>query len=143
MADALAREVDFFSIGTNDLTQYTLAMDRGHPQLAARLDGLHPAVLRLIGRTAQAASAAGRRTAVCGGLASDPLAAPLLIGLGVHELSCAPAAIPRVKALLGSVTLEHCRALATQALAQDSAEAVRALAAVPIEPSGAVAPLAT
>ncbi len=141
MAEALAREVDFFSVGTNDLTQYTLAMDRGHPQLAARLDGLHPAVLRLIGRTAQAARAAGRRTAVCGGLASDPLAAPILIGLGVHELSCVPVAIPRIKTLLGSITLEQCRTRAEAALAQDSAEAVRALAAMPAGHRGAVAPL--
>ncbi|EQD55934.1 PTS system, glucose-specific EIIA/HPr/phosphoenolpyruvate-protein phosphotransferase component, partial [mine drainage metagenome] len=97
IADVLAREADFFSIGTNDLTQYTLAMDRGHPQLAARLDGLHPAVLTLIARTAEAAHAHGRGVAVCGGLAADPAAAPILIGLSVRELSCAPAAIPGVK----------------------------------------------
>ncbi|MHB1872461.1 MAG: phosphoenolpyruvate--protein phosphotransferase [Steroidobacteraceae bacterium] len=127
MADALAGEVDFFSIGTNDLTQYTLAMDRGHPQLAARLDALHPAVLRLIGRTAEAAHAAGRRAAVCGGLASDPAAVPVLIGLGVHELSCVPSVIPRLKMFIGQLTLAQCRELARAALALDSAEAVRAL----------------
>ena len=126
MADSLAREVDFFSIGTNDLTQYTLAMDRGHAHLAARLDGLHPAVLRLIARTAEAAHAHRRRTAVCGGLASDPLAVPVLVGLGVHELSCVPAMIPQIKALLGTLTLEQCRERAVWALAQESAEAVRA-----------------
>ena len=101
-AAALLREVDFLSIGSNDLTQYTLAMDRGHPQLAARLDALHPAVLRLIARTAQAAHAQGRHTAVCGGLASEPLAAPLLIGLGVNELSAVPAVIPQLKVRIGS-----------------------------------------
>src|SRR5206468_11565015 len=84
MAERIAREADFLSIGTNDLTQYTLAMDRGHPELAARLDALHPAVLRLIAKTAEAARAHRRPVAVCGGLASEPLAAPILIGLGVH-----------------------------------------------------------
>jgi phosphocarrier protein FPr/phosphocarrier protein len=127
LADALAGEVEFFSIGTNDLTQYTLAMDRGHPQLAARLDALHPAVLRLIGRTAEAARAAGRRAAVCGGLASDPAAVPVLIGLGVHELSCVPSVIPRLKTSMGQLTLAQCHELARAALALDSAEAVRAL----------------
>lgn len=136
MADSLAREVDFFSIGTNDLTQYTLAMDRGHSLLAARLDGLHPAVLRLIARTAEAAHARGRRTAVCGGLASDPQAVPILVGLGVHELSCVPAVIPQVKALLATLTLEQCRERAASALAQDSAEAVRARCAAWDEAAG-------
>ena len=141
MADALAREVEFFSIGTNDLTQYTLAMDRGHAQLAARLDALHPAVLRLIARTAAAARAARRRTAVCGGLASDPAAVPILIGLGVHELSCVPAAIAPLKALIGGLTLAECRERAREALAQESAEAVRALCAAPAESTGQVAPV--
>ncbi|HEY8052551.1 MAG TPA: phosphoenolpyruvate--protein phosphotransferase [Steroidobacteraceae bacterium] len=129
LADSLAASADFLSIGTNDLTQYTLAMDRGHPQLAARLDALHPAVLRLIARTAQAAHAHGRHTAVCGGLASLPMAAPLLIGLGVNELSAVPAVIPQLKARIGSVTLAQCRELAGQALAADTAAAVHALLA--------------
>ncbi|HVS77433.1 MAG TPA: phosphoenolpyruvate--protein phosphotransferase [Steroidobacteraceae bacterium] len=133
MADALAAEADFFSIGTNDLTQYTLAMDRGHPELAARLDALHPAVLRLIARTAEAAHARGRGVAVCGGLASDPAAAPILIGLGVHELSAVPAVIPRLKALIRRLSLADCAGLARQALEQSSAEAVRALA-LPLAP---------
>ena len=136
IADVLAREADFFSIGTNDLTQYTLAMDRGHPQLAARLDALHPAVLSLIARTAEAAHRRGRRVAVCGGLASDPAAAPILIGLGVHELSCVPAAIPGVKALIGELTLEQCKRWAREALEQESAEAVRALSPVPAGKTG-------
>ena len=136
MADSLAREADFFSIGTNDLTQYTLAMDRGHAHLAARLDGLHPAVLRLIARTAEAAHASHRRIAVCGGLASDPLAVPILVGLGVHELSCVPAVIAQIKALLGTLTLEQCRERAVLALAQDSAEAVRARCAEPEDAPG-------
>jgi multiphosphoryl transfer protein len=128
MSDRIAAEADFLSIGTNDLTQYTLAMDRGHPELAARLDALHPAVLRLIARTAGAAISHGRRVAVCGGLASDPAAAPILIGLGVHELSMVPSIIPQLKALIGSVSLDVCRELARQALELETAEAVRALA---------------
>ncbi|MDB6088905.1 MAG: phosphoenolpyruvate-protein phosphotransferase [Gammaproteobacteria bacterium] len=128
MADRIAAEADFLSIGTNDLTQYTLAMDRGHPELAARLDALHPAVLRLIARAAEAAHRYGRRIAVCGGLASDPAAAPILIGLGIHELSAVPSVIPQLKALIGGITLQGCRELAHEALEQETADAVRALA---------------
>jgi phosphocarrier protein FPr/phosphocarrier protein len=129
MADSLAAEADFFSIGTNDLTQYTLAMDRGHPELAARLDALHPAVLRLIARAAEAAHARKRLVAVCGGLASDLAAAPILIGLGVHELSAVPAVIPQLKALIRKLTLKECAEAAQRALEQSSAAAVRALGA--------------
>ncbi|HEX8757776.1 MAG TPA: phosphoenolpyruvate--protein phosphotransferase [Steroidobacteraceae bacterium] len=128
MAESIAGEADFFSIGTNDLTQYTLAMDRGHPELAARLDALHPAVLRLIARTAESAQARKRRIAVCGGLASEPVAAPILIGLGVHELSAVPSVIPPLKALIRGLTMKDCIRIARQALQQDSAEAVRKLA---------------
>jgi multiphosphoryl transfer protein len=127
LAERIAAAADFLSIGTNDLTQYTLAMDRGHPQLAARLDALHPAVLRLIARSAEGARAHGRHAAVCGGLASEPLAAALLIGLGVNELSAVPSAIPELKARVASLTLAECRALAEKALQQTSAAAVRAL----------------
>jgi multiphosphoryl transfer protein len=127
LADRLAAVADFLSIGTNDLTQYTLAMDRGHPQLAPRLDALHPAVLRLIERTAAAARARARLTAVCGGLASEALVAPLLVGLGVEELSAVPAVIPQLKARLARVSLADCRDLAQRALAAQSAAAVRAL----------------
>ncbi|HEX5459028.1 MAG TPA: phosphoenolpyruvate--protein phosphotransferase [Steroidobacteraceae bacterium] len=127
MADSIAAEADFFSIGTNDLTQYTLAMDRGHPELAARLDALHPAVLRLIARAAEAARSRKRRVAVCGGLASDLAAAPILIGLGVQELSAVPSVVPELKALIRKLTLKECAHVARQALEQSSAEAVRAL----------------
>jgi len=129
LADHIAAAADFLSIGTNDLTQYTLAMDRGNPQLAARLDALHPAVLRLIARTVEAANVRGRRVAVCGGLASDLEAAPILIGLGVRELSVVPAVIPELKALVGRMRLDDCRRLAGEALAADSAAGVRAAAA--------------
>ncbi|HEY6640727.1 phosphoenolpyruvate--protein phosphotransferase [Povalibacter sp.] len=127
IADQIAREVDFLSIGTNDLTQYTLAMDRGHAELAARIDGLHPAVLRLIAMAAEAGSRHGKVVAVCGGLASDPVAVPVLLGLGVSELSVVPSIVPSLKHLIGQLTLDSCRALAQRAMAQDSSEAVRSL----------------
>lgn len=127
LADQLAAEVDFLSIGTNDLSQYTLAMDRGHAELAARIDGVHPAVLRLIAAVGESAARQKRPVAVCGGLASDPDAVPLLLGLGVTELSAVPASIPRIKSLVGSLTLDRCRQLARQALALPSSAAVRAL----------------
>jgi multiphosphoryl transfer protein len=127
MADRIAREADFLSVGTNDLTQYTLAMDRGHPELAPRLDALHPAVLRLIAKTVEAAGAHGRTVAICGGLASDPVAVPILIGLGVHELSMVPAVIPRMKSLISTLNVDDCISLATHALERETAEAVRAL----------------
>ena len=127
MADRIAREADFLSVGTNDLTQYTLAMDRGHPELAARLDALHPAVLRLVAKVVEAARVHGRTVAVCGGLASDPVAVPILIGLGVHELSMVPAVIPQLKALIATLNIEECTRLATHALERETAEAVRAL----------------
>jgi phosphocarrier protein FPr/phosphocarrier protein len=126
-AARLARHADFLSIGTNDLTQYVLAIDRGHPLLADRLDPLHPAVLGLIAGVAASARAAGRGVAVCGGLASDPDAAPLLAGLGVAELSAVPGAIPELKDALRRRTMTECRELAARALAQDGAVAVRTL----------------
>lgn len=118
-------EVDFVSIGTNDLSQYTLAIDRGHPQLASRLDALHPAVLALIARVADAASGTGKEVAVCGGLASDPLAVPVLIGLGVHELSAVPAAIPAIKRIVRGLDTRECAALANAVLQLPDAAAVR------------------
>ena len=131
MAEQFAREVDFFSIRTNDLTQYTLAMDRGHPKLAPLADAMNPAVLRLIARTAEGAHAHGRWVGVCGGMASDPQAVPILVGLGVDELSVSVPTIPAVKAVVRAWSLAECQALAQQALAQDTAAGVRAL--VPVE----------
>jgi phosphoenolpyruvate-protein kinase (PTS system EI component) len=128
LAGPLAAVADFLSIGSNDLAQYTLAMDRGNADLATELDALHPAVLQLIRKSADAARAAGRPIAVCGGLASDPVAAPLLVGLGVNELSVVPSAIPELKAKLRALHLDECRALAERALDAPSAAAVRALA---------------
>jgi phosphoenolpyruvate-protein phosphotransferase len=130
MAPELAELVDFFSIGTNDLTQYVLAMDRGHPQLARQADGLHPAVLRMIDQTVRAAAgkAAGKAwVGVCGGMAGDPLGAVILIGLGVTELSVSIPSIAAIKARVRTVSMKDARELARRALACDSAEAVRAL----------------
>ncbi|WP_434609739.1 phosphoenolpyruvate--protein phosphotransferase [Pseudomonas sp. D2-30] len=127
MADLFAPEVDFFSIGTNDLTQYTLAMDRDHPRLASQADSLHPSVLRLIARTTEAARAHGKWVGVCGALASESLAVPLLLGLGVDELSVSVPLIPAIKACVREWDLKDCRTLAQQALGQDSAEQVRDL----------------
>ncbi|SMP62866.1 PTS system, glucose-specific IIBC component [Desulfonatronum zhilinae] len=125
LAGQFAREADFFSVGTNDLTQYTLAMDRGHPRLAAHCDGLDPAVLALIHKAARAAAAHGKWCGVCGGLAGDPEAVPILIGLGVTELSVGAASIPGVKALVRTLNMARCRELAAQALNLDSAAQVR------------------
>ena len=127
IADRLAEHADFLSIGTNDLTQYALAMDRGHPDLAEQFDALHPAVLRLIDLTAKAGQRHGRWVGVCGGLAGDLLAAPVLIGLGVTELSAIPARIPDVKGVVRAVRKADCVAVAQQALDLGSAADVRAL----------------
>lgn len=127
MSRQFAAEVDFFSVGTNDLTQYTLAMDRGHPKLAPQCDGLNPAVLGLIAACVQGAQPAGKWVGVCGGLASDLTAVPLLVGVGVTELSASVPAIPAVKALVRTLSYAQCQELAAQALTLDSATAVRAL----------------
>ena len=127
MADELAREVDFFSIGTNDLTQYTLAMDRLHPMLAKQADALHPAVLRMIDRTMKAAAAAGIWVGVCGGMAADPIGAVILTGLGVTELSVSIPSVAAVKAQLRRLSLSDATSLAQKALACRNAAEVRRL----------------
>lgn len=125
-AERLAAEADFFSIGTNDLTQYTLAMDRGHPALAAQADGLHPAVLRLIAMTVEAAHRHGRWVGVCGGLAGDATAVPALIGLGVDELSVSPPAVATIKAQVRALSRRDCQRLASSLLELGTAAEVRA-----------------
>ena len=127
MARQFAREVDFFSVGSNDLTQYTLAMDRGHSKLAPKIDALSPAVLQLIAMTTRAAKTEGKWVGVCGGIASDPQAVPLLIGLGVAELSVSVPTIPSIKAQIRTLGMAQCRQLAQQALELESAAEVRAL----------------
>ena len=125
LAPTLAAEVDFFSVGTNDLTQYTLAIDRGHPALSAQSDGLHPAVLRLIQMTVDAAHAHGKWVGVCGELASDAQAVPVLVGLGVDELSVSARQVPMVKARLRDFDLADAKAQAELALAQATSDDVR------------------
>lgn len=127
MADRLAREVSFFSIGTNDLTQYVLAMDRLHPVLAPQADGLHPAVLRMVERTVAGARAAGIWVGACGGIAGDPAGAVLLAGLGLAELSVAIPAVASVKARLRGISMADAEAAARAALDCADAADVRAL----------------
>ena len=127
LAEQFAQTADFFSLGTNDLTQYTLAIDRGHPLIAARADHLHPAVLHLIARTGQAAQAAHIPAAVCGAMAGDTDAVPLLVGLGITELAVSAGAIGKIKALVRRLNAADCRALAQQALILPDAQAVREL----------------
>ncbi|NMX64854.1 phosphoenolpyruvate--protein phosphotransferase [Pseudomonas sp. WS 5079] len=125
MADVFAPHVDFFSIGTNDLTQYTLAMDRDHPRLASQADSFHPAVLRLIATTVKAAHAHGKWVGVCGALASETLAVPMLIGLGVDELSVSVPLIPSIKATVRELDLADCQLIAHQVLNLEEAAQVR------------------
>lgn len=127
LAPVLAKEVDFFSIGTNDLTQYTLAAERGNPALYYLADGLHPSVLRLIGEVVEASHQAGKWTGICGELGGDPEATPILIGLGVDELSLNPAGIPRIKSILRDLTMEPACALTEQALRCQTSTEVRQL----------------
>jgi phosphocarrier protein FPr len=127
MAAEFAQVVDFFSIGTNDLTQYTLAMDRGHPVLAKQADGLNPAVLRMIHQTVQAAKAQGKWVGVCGGVAGEPLGAAILAGLGVTELSVSIPSVAAVKAKLRGLSLTQAQTLADRALKCRNAQEVRAL----------------
>ena len=129
LAAHFAAEVDFFSIGTNDLTQYALAMDRCNPRLAQQLDPFHPAVLKLIALAVEGARTHGRWVGVCGNLASYPIAAPLLIGLGVTELSAGAEAIPEIKAMVRGLAMERCVDVARAALELGSGSDVRHLLA--------------
>ena len=128
MAESLAQEAAFFSIGTNDLSQYALARDRTNPSVGAGLDALDPAVLRLIDQTVRGGNAHDRVTGVCGGLAAMPEAVPVLLGLGISELSVPAASIAETKAIVRSLDLAACRALAADALAAPDGARVRALA---------------
>jgi phosphocarrier protein FPr/phosphocarrier protein len=132
-ATTLAADAAFFSIGTNDLSQYALARDRTNAAVAAGLDGLHPAVLRLIAETVTGGDVHGRWTGVCGGLAAESAAVPLLIGLGVTELSVPGAVVAETKALVRTLSLSDCRSIAAQALTAPDAAAVRTLVAPLLE----------
>jgi multiphosphoryl transfer protein len=127
-AELFAPEVDFFSLGTNDLIQYTMAAERGNASVAGLADGLHPSVLRLIRIVAEAANEHGKWAGVCGELASDPVAVPVLVGLGIAELSANAPAIPAVKQAVRSVDAEAASDLADRALKLSSAAEVRSLA---------------
>ncbi|HET7726178.1 MAG TPA: phosphoenolpyruvate--protein phosphotransferase [Candidatus Limnocylindrales bacterium] len=146
MADALAPAADFFSIGTNDLVQYTLAADRTNPDLVDLATAFQPSVLRLIDGVVRAARAAGGHVAVCGEAAADPALIPLLVGLGVDQLSVTPSAIRTVRARLAELDAETCRGLATRALAASTAAVARSIAGEASAPrgssAGAVDPLA-
>ena len=124
VADQLARLVDFFSIGTNDLTQYVMAADRGNARVAELASAFQPAVLRLVRDAANAAHAAGIWIGMCGELAGNPLAAPVLVGLGLDELSMSAPSIPAVKEAVRRFPLAEAQQIAANALTLDSAEAV-------------------
>ncbi len=136
IADKLAEECDFFSIGTNDLTQYTLAVDRGNEHVAHLYDPFHPAVLTLIDRTVRAAKAAGIPVSVCGEMAGSPLTAPLLIGLGITELSTAPGAVPAMKEVVRRISLSDVKRDAQRALGEATGDAVRAIAVARLRKAG-------
>ncbi|HET7377195.1 MAG TPA: phosphoenolpyruvate--protein phosphotransferase [Anaerolineae bacterium] len=125
LAHAIASEIDFFSIGTNDLTQYTLAAERGNPSVAHLQDALHPAVLRQIQTTVHVAQTAGKWVGVCGELAGDSQAIPILIGLGVKELSMASASIPHAKQIIRALNYSDAISQAADVVNLESATAVR------------------
>ncbi|GBQ60225.1 phosphoenolpyruvate-protein phosphotransferase [Komagataeibacter swingsii DSM 16373] len=129
MADVLAQEAEFLAIGTNDLTMYALAADRAAADVTALYDPLHPAVLRLVRMTADAGLRQRRPVSVCGELASDPLAVPLLVGLGVRSFSMHASAVPRVKRAIRAAAMDDCRRMACRALEATDGEEVRAMLA--------------
>jgi phosphotransferase system enzyme I (PtsI) len=127
IADDLAQEADFISIGTNDLVQYVLACDRTSQRVANLYQPLAPAVLRLITMITEAAHRHGRLVSICGEMASDPTMTALLIGLGIDELSCAPSALPRLRAAVRATNAARARQQAHAALAATSLEEVQAV----------------
>ena len=135
-AGALARRVDFLSIGTNDLTQYLLAVDRNNASVAELYDSLHPAVLQAIVHTVKGARTHGRTVSVCGEMAADPAAVILLLGMGIDELSTSVGSLPRVKWVIRSFSKEQARRLLDQALAMEDAQSVRELLFSALQASG-------
>ncbi len=125
MADKLAPEVDFFSIGTNDLTQYTLAVDRTNSQLAYLTSAFSPAVLRLIQNVILQSHKYGKWVGLCGELAGEPLAIPVLLGLGLDEFSVTPPTIPIAKQIIRGLRVPKCQKLAKEILKLESAEEVK------------------
>jgi phosphoenolpyruvate-protein kinase (PTS system EI component) len=127
MADKIARLVDFFELGTNDLVQYTLAVDRGNDEVADWFRTLHPAVLYSIDKSLKAARNAGIPAIVCGEMASTPAYAVLLVGLGATDLSMTPSSIPRVRRVLAPIDSKQAKAIALESLNCDSADDVENL----------------
>jgi phosphocarrier protein FPr len=125
LADRLAREVDFFSIGTNDLSQYIMASDRTDDRLSSLSDALGPAVLRSIQHTVMAAHESGIWVGLCGEIAGDVVAIPVLLGLGIDELSMNPLSIPDVKRVINRITMKRAEGIAKDVLDFDSAAEVR------------------
>jgi phosphoenolpyruvate-protein kinase (PTS system EI component) len=138
IARVFADECDFFSIGTNDLTQYTLAVDRGNERVAHLYDSLHPAVLQLIQMTVRAAGDAAIPVSVCGEMATNPLAVPILVGLGIEDLSGTPAAIPVVKEIIRALDSGEVEADARAAVVARTASEVHVIAATRLRKSGLV-----
>jgi len=128
IADVLAREADFLSIGTNDLIQYSLAVDRGNPRVAYIYQELHPAILRQIKMTIDAGHKHGRWVGMCGEMSANPLATMILLGLGLDEFSMSPALLPEIKKIVRSCTHAEAKACAEEALARDTVEDVVAVA---------------
>ena len=135
-AEVLAQECDFLSIGTNDLTQYTLAVDRGNERVAHLYHPLHPAVLTLIARSKEAARGAGIPISICGEMATNPLAVPLLVGLGINELSGTPSQVPLVKEIVRAVSYGDTNRDARRALAAGSVEEVHRIGASRLREAG-------
>lgn len=125
MVDHFAPHVDFFSIGTNDLTQYTLAVDRMNQRVASLASPYSPAVLKLVDRTIRRAHRHDKWVGLCGELAGDPLAAPILLGMGLDEFSMSPRSIPRIKAIIRELSVAECKKVADHVLTLESAEQVR------------------
>jgi phosphotransferase system enzyme I (PtsI) len=130
VAPAIAREVDFFSLGTNDLVQYTLAVDRGNDEVADWFRSLHPAVLHSVSRALEAASAAGIPSNVCGEMAASPAYAAVLIGLGARELSMAPTSLARARRVVAGIECSAVEALAIECMNCSSADDVEELVRV-------------
>jgi phosphotransferase system enzyme I (PtsI) len=124
-SDLLAKEVDFFSIGTNDLIQYSMAADRTHDKVAYLYEPLHPSVLRLVKNAIENAHKANKWIGMCGEMAGDPLCIPILIGLGLDELSVASFSIPKVKKIVRSVSCTEAKKIARKALGLNTANEVR------------------
>ena len=136
LAEALARRVDYLSVGTNDLTQYLLAVDRNNAHVAAIYDELHPAVLKALTQVVEGGHAHGREVSICGEMAGNPLAVPLLLGMGVDSLSMSAGSLPRIKGVIRSCNGPEVRRLLQAALQYEDAASVRRLMTGALEDMG-------